>query len=152
MRVAVPSPTTPRRLLRYVLAWLAMLVLAVANGALRQTTYGRAMPELHAHQLSTLISMVVIGAFVWLVVRKWPPSSHREAFAIGVLWLVLTVVFEFFMGLVLAKRSLAEVLADYDVFSGRVWVFFLIWLTFAPVIFHRLSSPVSGSDPRRGWG
>ncbi len=35
---------------RYVLAWISMLVIAVANGALRQVTFGKVLPELHAHQ------------------------------------------------------------------------------------------------------
>ncbi len=125
-------------MLRYLLAWFAMLLLAVANGALRQMTFGKNMTELHAHQLSTLIGSVIIGAFIWVVIRQWPPGSNRRALAIGVFWLILTVAFEFFMGLVLAGRPLDQVLADYDVFQGRVWIFFLIWLTFAPLLFHRL--------------
>jgi hypothetical protein len=125
-------------MLRYVLAWFPMLAIAFANGALRQITYGKAMPELQAHQLSTLIGMAAIGAFIWLIVRRWPPTSNRQALGIGVIWLALTVVFEFFMGLVLANRPLTEVLADYNVFRGRVWVVFLTWLTFAPLLFYRL--------------
>ena len=125
-------------MLRYILAWFPLLAIAVANGALRQGTYGKAMPELHAHQLSTLIGMAAIGAFVWLIVRLWPPTSNRQALGIGFVWLALTVAFEFFMGLVLASRPLTEVLADYNVFRGRVWVVFLTWLTFAPLFFHRL--------------
>ena len=127
-------------MLRYILAWFVMLILAVANGALRQAAFAKTMPELGAHQLSTLIGAVVIGAFIWLVIRRWPPSSARQALMIGVLWLALTVAFEFFMGLVLPGRPLAQVLADYNVLAGRVWVFFLIWLTFAPLLFYRLRS------------
>jgi hypothetical protein len=124
--------------LRYVLAWFPMLILAVANGALRQATFAKTMPELRAHQLSTLIGALLIGAFVWFVIRRWPPSSSRQALMIGVLWLLLTLAFEFFMGLVLAKRPLANVFGDYNVLAGRVWVFFLIWLTLAPWVFYRL--------------
>ena len=128
-------------MIRYVLAWIGMLVIAVANGALRQTTFAKVMPELRAHQLSTLIGSALMGLFIWLVIRRWPPSSGRQALLIGLLWLVLTVSFEFFMGLVLAHRSLAEVLYDYNLLEGRVWVFFLIWLTFAPWAFFRLRGP-----------
>jgi hypothetical protein len=117
-----------------------MLLLAVANGALRQVTFAKSMSELHAHQLSTVIGSVIIGAFIWAVIRRWPPASNRQALAIGVLWLPLTVAFEFFMGLVLAQRPLDQVLADYDVLRGRVWILFLTWLTFAPLLFHRLRS------------
>ncbi len=125
----------------YVLAWVGMLVIAVANGALRQTTFAKVMPELRAHQLSTLIGSVLIGLFIWLVIRRWPPSSGRQALLIGLVWLLLTVSFEFFMGLVLTHRSLAEVLHEYNLLEGRVWVLFLIWLTLAPWVFYRLRGP-----------
>ncbi|MGE5345204.1 MAG: hypothetical protein ACM3JH_04540 [Acidithiobacillales bacterium] len=115
-----------------------MLVIAVANGALRQATFAKVMPELRAHQFSTLIGSVLIGLFIWLVVRAWPPASGRQALFIGIIWLLLTVAFEFFMGLVLAHRSLWQVLHEYDVFAGRVWALFLVWLTLAPWAFYRL--------------
>ena len=125
-------------MLRYVLAWFAMLVIAVANGALRQTTFGKVMSELHAHQLSTLIGSVLIGAFIWFVVRIWPPSSSSQALLIGFVWLLLTVAFETFMGLVLADQPLSAVLHEYNLSAGRVWVLFLIWLAVAPWVFWRL--------------
>ncbi len=115
-----------------------MLAIAVANGVLRQATFAKVMPELRAHQLSTLIGSVAIGFFIWFVIRAWPPPSGRRALLIGVVWLVLTVAFEFFMGLVLARMPLAQVLNDYNLAAGRVWVLFLIWLALAPWIFFRL--------------
>ena len=42
------------------------------------------------------------------------------------------------MDLVLARRPLQEVLRDFDVTSGRVWVILLLWITVAPVLFHLL--------------
>jgi hypothetical protein len=125
--------------LRYILIWLALLVIAIGNGILRQTTFGKVMPELRAHQLSTLIGAVVMGGFIWISVDIWPPSSNGEAIVVGVVWLFLTVLFECFMGLVLQKRSLAQVLADYDLREGRVWPLFLIWLMVAPWLFYSLS-------------
>ncbi len=130
-------------MIQYVLAWVGMLVIAVANGALRQAAFAKVMSELRAHQLSTLTGSVLIGLFIWLVIRRWPPSSGRQALLIGLVWLLLTVAFEFFMGLVLVlvHRSLAEVLHDYNLLEGRVWVLFLIWLTLAPWAFFRLRGP-----------
>jgi hypothetical protein len=131
--------------IRYLLAWVAMLVIAIANGALRQATFAKVMPELRAHQLSTLIGSVLMGLFIWLVVRLWPPSSDRQALLVGLVWLLLTVAFECFMGLVLAHRPLSQVLHDYNLLAGRVWVLFLIWLTLAPWVFFRLHPTASGS-------
>jgi hypothetical protein len=123
-------------MLRYFLAWFPMLALAVANGTLRQATYGKRIPELRAHQLSTLSAAVLLGAYIWLVIHAWPPGSAREAVLVGVLWLVLTVAFEFFMGLVLARRPLREVLKDYNLARGRVWPLLLLWIALAPLVFH----------------
>jgi hypothetical protein len=62
---------TERRivLIRYVLAWIPMLLIAIANGALRQLVFARVMPDLRAHQLSTGTGAVLIGLFIWAVVR-----------------------------------------------------------------------------------
>ena len=115
-----------------------MLVIAVANGALRQATFANVMPELRAHQLSTLMGSMFVGLFIWLVIRRWPPASDSQALLVGLIWLLLTVVFECFMGLMLAHRPLSQVLHDYNLLAGRVWVLFLIWLTLGPWVFFRL--------------
>lgn len=36
----------------------------------------------------------------------------------------------------LAHRPLSQVLHDYNLAAGRVWVLFLIWLTIAPWVFY----------------
>jgi len=124
-------------LTRYVLAWIPMLMIAVANGAIRQATFAKSMTELRAHQLSTLIGSVLIGLFVWFVMRTWPPSSTRQAQLIGIVWVLLTIIFEFFMGLALARKPLSQVLHDYNLPAGRLWVLFLLWLGLAPWVFFR---------------
>lgn len=127
-------------MLTYFLMWFAMLAVAIGNGALREATFARSLPELRAHQLSTFIGAAAMGVLMWFVIVRWPPSSGREALVIGVLWLALTVAFEFFMGLVLRKRPWAEVIGAYDLRRGRVWVLFLLWITVAPWLFYRLQT------------
>ncbi len=117
-----------------------MLVIAVANGALRQLTFAKVMSEPRAHQLSSLIGAMFMGLFIWFIVHIWPPSSGHKALLVGVIWLVLTVAFEFFMGLVLEHRPLAQVLDQYNLFAGRVWILFLSWITLAPWLFLRLQT------------
>jgi hypothetical protein len=125
-------------LIRYVIAWVPMLFIAVANGALRQFTFGKVMPELRAHQLSTAIGSILIGLFIYAVIRTWAPSSAKQALAIGLIWLLLTVIFEFAFGRLVMHRSWVVLLNDYDLFAGRVWVVFLAWLTISPYVFFRL--------------
>jgi hypothetical protein len=54
------------------------------------------------------------------------------------MWLGLTVVFVFLFGHNVAKRSWHELLRDYNLFAGRVWLVVLVWVTIAPYLFYRL--------------
>jgi hypothetical protein len=117
---------------RYALAWLGLAVLAILNGSLRVFTYGKLMPELTAHQVSTLTGVVFVGIAVALLHRRWPIRSSRQASAIGLMWVCMTVFFEFGFGHYVMGHPWSRLLHDYDLSSGRVWSVFLLWLGVAP--------------------
>jgi hypothetical protein len=122
---------------RYLLLWLPMLLLAVANGALRELTLRRRLGELRAHQLSTLLLLVLLALYIGGVLRVWPPTSPGEALAVGSLWLGLTLSFEFLAGRYLSKQSWRRLLADYDLRAGRLWALVPLWVLVAPLLFQR---------------
>lgn len=122
---------------RYLIAWFAMLLVSVLNGTVRDYTYGRHMPELFAHQLSTLIGIVLLGAVIRLYMRRWPFSSARQALGVGLFWMALTVAFEFLFFHYVGGHSWAVLLANYDLSEGRLWPLILLWVAFAPWLFHR---------------
>lgn len=115
-----------------------MVLIAIANGALREASYGKYMSELQAHQISTLSGLLLFSAYIWVVIRTWRPDTSEQAITVGLIWLGLTVVFEFLFGHYVAGQPLSKLLYDYNVFAGRVWVVVLIWVTVAPYIFYRL--------------
>lgn len=128
-------------MLKVLMAWLAMLIVSVANGALRDLTYGRYLSDLRAHQVSTLSGIVLLGGIIWAFVRFWPPDSGREALFIGLLWMTLTVAFEFLFFHFVARRPWSELLADYRISHGRVWVLVLISIAIAPYVFYAILRP-----------
>ena len=123
---------------KYVLCWFALVVIAIGNGILRESTYGRLMSDLNAHQLSTLTGIILTGLFVWFLSRFWPLENALQAWLIGIVWLVMTVVFEFVFGHFVAGHSWGYLGADYNIFVGRVWLVFLVWVTVMPYVFFRL--------------
>jgi len=120
---------------KYFTGWLMMLVIAVANGTFRQVVFQGALGELRAHQLSSVIGVILFGFYIRWLIARWKPSSLPETFRIGALWVVLTVIFEFSMGRFIAGREWAVLLHDYNVAEGRVWVFVLLWVLVAPSVF-----------------
>ena len=82
----------------WLLAWLGLPVLGIANGALRDATYKQATDELAAHQLSTATLLGLMTAYIRALQRRWPIRTSREAFTIGGSWALLTILFEFGFG------------------------------------------------------
>lgn len=124
-------------MLKYFIAWFPMLLLAVTNGALRDLVYKKFTGELLAHQLSTISLLVLFTVYIGFVVKTYPPASQMQAFLAGLLWLFCTLVFEFGFGLYLGK-NIGELLNDYNLLKGRIWIFIPLWLLVAPLIFYNV--------------
>ena len=124
-------------ILRYLAAWFLLSVVAVVNGVLRESTYGRHMSELAAHQVSTLTGILATGVVVGLLSRTWPLESAVQAWIVGGAWLLMTVAFEFGFGRYVAGYSWTRLFADYTLFDGRLWLLFLAWITVLPWMSYR---------------
>lgn len=123
---------------KYLLAWVPMVLIAVGNGTLRAAWYGKYLGELRAHQISTLSGILLLGIYIWVLIRIWRPESAGQALAIGVLWLGLTIAFECLFGHYAAGLSWRRLLHDYNILAGRVWALVLLWVAVAPYVFFRL--------------
>lgn len=125
-------------IIKYLIAWFPMIVIGILNGVLRKACYENALGELRAHQLSTLSGAILFGLYIWLVGRHWQLESGQQAILVGVMWLVMTVSFEFLFGYFVAGHSWHRLLQDYNILEGRLWTLILIWITIAPYCFYRL--------------
>lgn len=122
---------------KYLAAWFAMLLASIANGAVRDFVYGPYVNELAAHQISTVTSVLLLGAIMWAFVRRYPPASTGHALAIGLFWMGLTVAFEFLFFHYVGGHPWSALLANYDIMAGRVWVLVLLWVAAGPYLFFR---------------
>ena len=117
-----------------------MVLIAIANGAVREAWYGKHVGELQAHQISTASGVLLLGVYIWVVIRILRPESSAQALIIGLMWLALTVAFEYLFMHYVAGLPWVRLVHDYNVFAGRVWVVVLIWVTTAPYVFYRLQA------------
>ncbi len=125
-------------MIRYALAWIPMVFLAILNGLLREATYGKHLTELRAHQLSTVTGIVLMAFYIWIVTGYLGLGSSAEAIQVGLLWLGLTLAFEFLFGHYVAGHSWQRLLHDYNLAAGRVWLLFLLFTAVAPWICFQL--------------
>lgn len=123
---------------KYLLFWFLLAAVAIANGVVRQATYGKSLSDLAAHQLSTVTGILATGVVVWGLSRIWPLESPQQAWAVGVSWLLFAIVFEFGFGHIVAAHSWQRLFSDYNIMNGRVWSLFLIGVMVMPYVFFRL--------------
>ena len=67
-----------------------------------------------------------------LLQRRWPLTSTRDAGSIGAIWVALAVLFEFGFGHYVEGDSWAELLRNYDVTAGNLWILILLWISAGP--------------------
>ena len=127
-------------LLRYTIAWIPMVFIAVINGTVRQFGYGRLLNELRAHQLSCLTGIVLFFLYTWGLSLFWPVESSNQALSIGLIWLALTVAFEFLFMHYGAKVPWDKLFYDYNVLAGRLWVLVLLSVFLLPFVVFRMRS------------
>jgi hypothetical protein len=119
-------------LLRAVAAWGLLVVIAVANGALREFLFAPRLGAQAGHVVSTVVLCAAIFVVALLTIRWIGPRGRREAVLIGATWLALTLVFEFLAGHYLFGNSWEKLFADYNLLRGRVWILALLVTLFAP--------------------
>ena len=118
---------------RAVAVWCLLLALAVVNGAARDAWLVPRLGETAGRAVSSLLLSLLILAATWLTIRWIGPRTGGQALGVGGLWLALTLAFEFGAGRYGFGRSWGELLADYDLTRGRIWIAVLIVTLFAPL-------------------
>jgi hypothetical protein len=122
-------------LLRAAAVWLLLLVIAVGAGTLRAKLLQPRVGERAAHQLGTLAVVALFAGVIWWTVGWIDPGlDPGRLAALGLGWAVATVVFEFGFGRWVAGASWSELVADYNVLRGRLWMLVLLTLLIAPYL------------------
>ena len=117
--------------LKALAIWVGILMLAVLNGALRETIL---IPQLGTITsfilsgvlLSSLIFVIAYISLPWLGARR-----STELVGIGFGWFALTIVFEFSFGL-LQGKSWQTLLEAYMFKGGNIWPVVLVVTALAP--------------------
>ena len=121
--------------------WLGILLLAVANGALREAVL---VPMLGQPAGLVLSGMLLSSLIVWMACLALPWIGRTRAanyLVIGIGWLCLTLVFEFSFGHFVQGKPWPELLDAYRFQGGNLWPFVLLVTAASPFAAAKL----------RGW-
>ncbi len=111
---------------RAVVIWCALLVVASINGFVREAVLIPRTGDVAGRALSTLALSTFIVIVTWFSIGWIAPRSVQQAWAVGVMWVALTLAFEFLAGHYLFHNPWSRLLEDYDVLRGRIWILVLV--------------------------
>ena len=89
--------------------------------------------ETAARAISTLLLSAIILIVASMTIGWISTRPQLDAWRIGILWLALTIAFEFLAGHYLFRVPWHRILADYNIVNGRIWILVLIVTLLAPV-------------------
>ena len=112
--------------------WVVMLVIAFVNGAIREALLIPIVGHNVGRAISTLTLSVLVVLLTYLTIRWIGPQSRRDARMIGGMWAALTLAFEFLAGHFLFRTPWSQLIEDYNVVQGRIWVLVLGTIAVAP--------------------
>jgi len=127
-------------LLKAAAIWLFILALAVLNGGFREAVLLPAFGKPAALVLSGLLLAACILIVALVLVPRLGKLRGARALSIGLLWLVLTLAFEFGFGRLVQGRPWRELLEAYTFKDGNLWPLVLAVAFFAPLIAVRVSA------------
>ena len=114
--------------------WVILAVSAIVVATFRIGVLLPPFGEQTAHQLGTVMFLVVQFIIIFFFIKKLKIKDIKTLLRIGLFWIVLTILFEFYFGHYVIGHPWEKLFADYNLFNGRLWVIVLINNIAAPII------------------
>ncbi len=113
--------------------WLLILVCAILNGAFRERFLVLKFGSVSAFVASGLLLSLCIVVLSALLVPWFGQLLTSGYLLLGLLWLGLTLVFEFGFGL-LQQRTWSQLLDAYTFQGGNLWPLVLVVTILGPLL------------------
>ncbi|MCB1023379.1 MAG: hypothetical protein KDB79_03260 [Acidobacteria bacterium] len=123
---------------RAFFVWIVIILAESIHGTLRQLFLAPLTGDLQARRIAVISGSILIFAVSWIFIRWISAPSVRALFLIGLIWAVLTVLFEFVLGFYIFGFPFSRLIEDYDLSRGGLMGFGLLFMIFVPMITARL--------------
>lgn len=131
-------------LLKSLAAWLVLLLLAVANGALREAVLIPSLGKSRGLVLSGVLLCLAVALVAHVFVRRVKGMPASQGLRIGALWLCLTLAFELGLGRLVQHKPWPELLDAYTFADGNLWPVVLLVIGVAPYVAARCHAGSAG--------
>lgn len=124
----------PRVVRRAVLVWLVIIAVETVHGILRTLLLVPLVGDFPARRVSVFTGSLLIFGVAWTFVRWIGAGTRLRLLGVGLLWVVLTVLFEIVLGRYALGLSWDRIAEDYDLTRGGLLGFGLLFMAAAPTL------------------
>lgn len=121
-------------LARGLVIWVVIIFAESLHGTARELWLKPLVGDFRARQIAFFSGMALILALAWLFVRWLRAANTQQLLHIGLLWMVLTLLFEFALGMFVLGYTWERMWQDYNLPAGGFMGLGLLWLLFAPLL------------------
>lgn len=119
-------------ILKAITIWAVFIPIAILNGLLREKCLVPLLGQRLALPISGISCSMLFFLLAYITLPWLGPLKPGQYRLIGIAWLVMTVVFEFIFGRLMAHKSWGELLQAYDPTSGNLWLLVLLTIAVSP--------------------
>lgn len=121
-----------------LLVWASFILLAMFNGSVREYMITPHVGEHYGQAVSIVILSLAILAVSYAYFSLSPIAhTQTELLCIGIIWMVLTIVFEFTFFTAVMGEPVSEIIGSYNILRGRIWVLVPLTTLIAPSLVGR---------------
>jgi hypothetical protein len=116
---------------RAVGLWLTLVAVESVHGVIRRLFLEPQLGDLRARQVSVFTGTALIGLVFWFTLGWLKPQPVRRWWALGLLWMALTLAFEIGVGRA-TGMSWARIASDFDPRRGGFLALGMLAILVAP--------------------
>ena len=129
-------------IIKSLAVWALIIPLSIVNGFVRNSVLEPFMGK-YALPASGITLCAMIFALCWFLVPRLGEGNRKTYRIVGVLWVLLSVVFEYSVGIFLLGASWTELAAAYNPASGDLWLLVLVCIGIAPLFTAKMQSRIT---------
>lgn len=122
--------------------WLVIIAAETIHGILRGLLLVPLVGDLPARQIGVLIGSLLIFIVAYFCIRWLAARTKLHLFGVGLLWVVLTVLFEISLGRLVFDLSWERITEDYDLTRGGFLGLGLLFMAVSPFVANALRNRI----------
>jgi hypothetical protein len=121
-------------LVRAVMVWLLLIGVETVHGILRPIFLAPLVGDLSARGITVFTGSLLILIVAGLTVRWIRASGKRQLLLVGLIWVILTMLFEVALGRWVLDLPWERIYEDYDLRNGGFLGLGMLFMFFSPLL------------------